>query len=238
MLNQNVTIGDMFKPIASAFLNLLYPKNCHVCSSLFDRHTPAYDDYICFECFSSMKRTSPAESYAPISEKKDSAYERLLTCYLYEGAVRELVHKFKYENRPYLSKTITKLMSEFLNEAGAALFETIDCFVPVPLHPARLREREFNQSELLAGILGACYNKPSVSHLKRLRNTHSQASLTEHERQTNIQGAFALNNLSVKDKNILLIDDVVTTSATVEEASRTLKKSGAKNVWVLAFAKG
>lgn len=224
----------MFKSHLSAFLNILYPKNCHICSRIFDRHTAAYDDNICAPCYSTMRKTVPETSQPPLS----TSYERLLACYHYEGAVRELIHKFKYDSRPYLAETIAKLMRETLNEAGDSLFADVDCFVPIPLYPARAREREFNQSELLARILSTHHRKPCSLILRRNKNTRPQATLPEHERRKNIQGAFGLNYMPVKNKNIALIDDVVTTTATVQEAAQTLKKAGAKKVWVLAFAKG
>ncbi len=129
-------------------------------------------------------------------------------------------------------------MHETLSEMGTSLFADVDYFVPIPLYPARAREREFNQSELLARILSTRHRKPCTLALRRNKNTRPQAVLSEHDRQTNIQGAFGLNYLPVKDKNIALVDDVVTTTATVQEAARILKEAGAKKVWVLAFAKG
>jgi ComF family protein len=122
---------------------------------------------------------------------------------------------------------------EFLNACPAELI------VPVPLHPKRLRWRGFNQSVLLARQVSAVYKLPLDPFvLQRYRETPPQTQLNEEERHKNMRGAFVADpDRPVSGKTILLVDDVYTSGATVNECSRTLKQSGAKEIYVLTLAR-
>jgi len=113
-----------------------------------------------------------------------------------------------------------------------------DFIMPIPLFSTRLRERGYNQSQLLAEPIAQKYSIPlSLRHLTRVRNTEHQTFLKEKERWTNIQGAFRISNpAEVSGKNILIIDDLLTTGATASEAARTLKAAGAAVVGVFTLA--
>jgi ComF family protein len=227
----------MLKELTAGLVDILYPKSCHVCSRLFQKGTISFDDYLCRDCFLDMKKASCA-SYSPYHPDA-SPYQSLLACYLYEGGIKELIHKFKYENRPYLSKTISRLINSALEGYGEALFNKVDCLVPVPLHPVRQREREFNQSDLIAKELSREFKRPVCRAIKRIKNTKPQNTLDKTSRLSNLKDAFVLcGPFSLIDKHVLLIDDVVTTTATVTEAARTLKKRGVRKISVLAFARG
>ena len=147
------------------------------------------------------------------------------------------MQKFKYGRKVSLGKPLGRLMArgcqEFLLESGA------DLIVPVPLHPKRLRWRGFNQSVLLARqISRACDMPMDPFVLVRHRETPPQTQLTEEERRKNMRGAFSLNpDRPIEDKKILLIDDIYTSGATVNECSRTLRRGGAADVYVLTLAR-
>lgn len=127
-------------------------------------------------------------------------------------------------------------MSGFIREYGLTL-NNIDAVIALPLHRSRLREREFNQSEELAKFIAEDFTKPLSSNaLEKIKNTKSQTELKDFERFKNIKGSFKANKEAVQGKNILLIDDVLTTGATVSEASYALKESGANKVIVLTLA--
>lgn len=229
---RNVTISSMIKEFRATLADILYPKNCHICSKIIKGKINAFDENICLECVKDMKKAVPMVS----PRHPDAPYDKLAACYNYEGPVRELIHKFKYQNRPYLARSIARLMIESINPA---LFERIDCLMPVPLHQVRVREREFNQSERIAMELSPIFKKPVSLALKKIRNTLSQTTLKEGERFSNLKNAFTVaNSKTIFNKNVLIIDDVITTKATVTEASRVLKNAGAKTIHVLAFARG
>jgi ComF family protein len=166
---------------------------------------------------------------------------RAWACYprdeLAEHPLRKVVQKFKYGRKVSLGKPLGRLLArgchEFLNECRP------DIILPVPLHPKRLRWRGFNQSVLLARQVSRAYNVPMDPFiLLRSRETPPQTQLTEEERRKNMGGAFALNpEKSVADKIVLLVDDVYTSGATVNECSRALKRAGAKAVYALTLAR-
>jgi len=111
--------------------------------------------------------------------------------------------------------------------------------IPVPLHPRRLRERGFNQALLLARVLKKRYSMALATRiLKRWRWTEPQVNLSGKVRKKNVKGSFIISNpMAVKEKNILLLDDVYTTGATINESGRTLLKAGANEVYVLTLAR-
>jgi ComF family protein len=154
-----------------------------------------------------------------------------------EHPLRQVVQKYKYGRKVALGKPLGRLMAQGSEEfLGACSFDLI---VPVPLHPKRLRWRGFNQSVLLARQVSQRYRvdlDPFV--LRRSVETPPQTQLTEEERRRNVRRVFELDPArSVEKKSILLVDDVYTSGATVNECSRTLRKSGAQEVFVLTLAR-
>ncbi|MGZ4972405.1 MAG: ComF family protein, partial [Limisphaerales bacterium] len=115
-----------------------------------------------------------------------------------------------------------------------------DFIVPVPLHPVKEREREFNQAERLAKYLGRAANIPvNTSILKRIQPTQSQTTLSREERADNVRKAFALRGpVDLKEKNIVLIDDILTTGATTSACAGILRKAGASRIQVWTVARG
>jgi ComF family protein len=147
------------------------------------------------------------------------------------------VQKFKYGRKISLGKPLGRLMAQgcrqFLSEWH------VDLIVPVPLHPRRLRWRGFNQSLLLAKQVSRQYEVPVDPFvLQRKRETAPQTQLAEDERRKNVRGAFATDPAkSLKGKSVLLVDDVYTSGATVNECSRVLLHDRAKEVYVLTLAR-
>ena len=155
----------------------------------------------------------------------------------YEGPVIELVHRLKYADRVENAALMGRLMAQ----AGRDLLEGADILVPVPLHRFRLWRRRFNQSALLCAEIA---RHSGIRHdpflLTRRRRTSSQVGLTRNERARNVQGAFLVpepRRIDVKDRRIVLVDDVLTSGATAEACARTLLRAGAANVDVLTFAR-
>ena len=112
--------------------------------------------------------------------------------------------------------------------------------VPIPLHYLRLWQRGFNQAQLLGQVVAKELQVPLVSPLKRVRHTQPQFGLGRHLRRANVVGAFAIKSDQldiIKDKTVVLVDDVVATGSTIEECARVLKNNGAKEVWALVLAR-
>ena len=163
------------------------------------------------------------------------AYDRARAVAHYSGAMRTLVHQLKYADR-HDART---LLGRWLAEAGRELLPGADIIVPVPLTRLRLLQRQFNQSAVLAAELSrrtGIATDPLL--LTRTRSTRSQVGMTRDQRRRNVAGAFSVpgRRAALRGLNVLLIDDVVTTGATVDACARTLKRAGARRVDVLALA--
>ena len=151
--------------------------------------------------------------------------------------MKQLLHLLKFKNKLSLRSTFFDLLSEFVSQYNIGI-NRFDYIVPIPLYPTRFRERGYNQSRLIAEDISALYNnRLLVNNLMRTRHTQNQALLGKKERWTNIHGAFKIRNpFDLKNTSILLVDDLLTTGATVSEAARTLKNAGALEVSVLTLA--
>lgn len=149
----------------------------------------------------------------------------------------QLVQSFKFHNKTALRKTFRRIAETFLTRYPLKL-ETFDLIMPVPLTSTRLRERGYNQAGLLAGEISEILKIPCVTNqLERVKHSSRQSQLGEKERWTNIQGAFRIkNSLLIKNRNILLVDDLLTTGATASETARTLKGAGAVKIGVITLS--
>jgi ComF family protein len=197
---------------------------CKLCGRPFP--DAAGDDHTCAVCLARPPAFTRAQAWACYPREETE-----------EHPLRQAVQKFKYGRKVSLGKPLGRIMvggcREFLAGCQA------DIIIPVPLHPRRLRWRGFNQSVLLAQQLSRGYAIPVDPFLlRRVKETVPQTQLEEQERRRNVRGAFALApGGSVHKRNVLLVDDVYTSGATVNECSRTLKKCGARQVFVVTLAR-
>lgn len=166
-----------------------------------------------------------------------SHYDRAFSACVYDGVLKTLVHSFKYKDKEFLGKPLSRLMLDFIKEHDIPA-GFMDCLIPVPLHNAKMREREYNQARVLCEHLGNALCKPVMDrNLFKCRATGTQTALERGQRIINVRGSFAVTEKSaVRGKNILLIDDVLTTGATASEAALALKSAGANIVFVLTLA--
>lgn len=153
------------------------------------------------------------------------------------GVVLEVIHRYKYRRELWFEPFLADL---FVREAGPEIRRgQWDCIVPVPLHPTKLREREFNQAERLAKHLGAATQLPVRANLlRRVRSTSTQTLLTRARRAANMAGAFALRHGSLDGARVVLVDDVFTTGATANACARVLRAAGVGEVCVWTAARG
>jgi ComF family protein len=153
----------------------------------------------------------------------------------YTGVACHILEKFKYRARAEYADFIAPHMARVCKKQFIGI--AFDCIIPVPLHHTRRRERGYNQSALLARHLGRDLSIPVHEHsLRRVRPTPSQTRLSRQERRENVEGAFATRG-DVGGKTILLVDDVYTTGATLNECARVLRNSGAEYVYGLCFCR-
>ena len=153
----------------------------------------------------------------------------------FDGVMRQAIHQLKYRNLRALAEPLAKLLNDYL----ATNPIPGEVLVPVPLHQKRLRERGYNQSSLLAKELGKLTNLPVVDDcLIRQRHAPPQTrSATVEERRSNVAGAFVCRDHRLQNKQVLLIDDVSTSGATLDAGAAALKATGATSVWGLVLAR-
>ena len=159
----------------------------------------------------------------------------------YDGGLRELIHLLKYERVKPAADLLGRMLAEAVTDLAPDFGDDLPLVVPVPLHATKLRQRGFNQAELLAQKMAK--QKPLGLKLElgpkllvRRRATESQVGYTRQQRIANLRGAFGAD-AAVSGKDILLIDDVFTTGTTVSECARVLRRAGAGKVWVATVAR-
>jgi ComF family protein len=205
-------------PLCSSRIKSFSHPHCPCCGLGFG-DTPG-EDHLCSRCLTEERHFTRARAIGP-----------------YEGLMAEAISRFKYQGASRLAKPLGALLAEYKDpEFPFADFELI---LSVPLHPRRLRQRGFNQSLLLARRVSHTHSIPlDFTALRRTRHTEPQTQLSGPERQKNIRGAFEVRRPEgIAEKHILLIDDVFTTGATVQECAKVLLKAGAERVDVLTLAR-
>lgn len=181
----------------------------------------------------SALRDSPTHRCSDCRHRRPS-YTRAWSLYAYEGTLRDAICLYKYRGKVSLRDALVQLM---LGHWPA--LEPVDVIIPVPLHPARLREREFNQVLLLADGLGRRVDAPiRPGLLVRSRETRPQAGLTRRQRRLGLRRCFTVHRPeTIAGKRVLLIDDVFTTGTTVNECAKALRKAGSGDVYVVTLAR-
>lgn len=231
--------GLSWRSLGLDVLSLLYPRLCRVCEG------PLLDEepFVCLSCLTLMPKFSASESERQAVERL--FYGRLpfdfvtaLFAFDKKGRVQKVIHGIKYHNLPEMAFWIGQILGEQMLMAHS--YWPADVLVPVPLHPKRLRRRGYNQSTWFARGLSEKLGLPVREDLLvRTVNTRSQTGLNKTRRWENVREAF-LCPASAQDLRIVLIDDVLTTGATLEACGKTLLKAGARsiNIAVMASAFG
>ncbi len=241
---------SLLKKLYNTILDLLFPEEgvCFYCDKYYEE---VKEDHVCSECRD--KLSFIGKDRCPVCGKpayqdnllkrcsycknKSFYFKKAISPLEYTGLLRKVIYRFKYEAKPYLYKSFGEFMIASLKQES---IENIDLIVPVPLHRSRKAERGYNQAELLARYLSSKLNIALDSkNLIRTKATKIQNKLLRHEREENIKDAFRVKASGVfKDKRILLVDDIFTTGATVNECARVLMECGANEIYVITIATG
>ncbi len=239
----------MHRALVQGLTGLIFPSHCLLCRRRLKGLPETVN--LCGSCQASItinrppfcqrcsRPPDPRDFSAPCPECRRSRYhfDRVVGITQYDETMKHLVHLFKYGQKTALRRDFARITAAYVRHYGISLLDH-DLVAPVPLHPARRRERGYNQSDLLGQELARLF--PVAYHpglLRRVRHTPNQARLNGKERWTNIQGAFRIRHpQSVRDKSILLIDDLMTTGATLSEIAFCLKSAGARKVEALTLA--
>ena len=180
---------------------------------------------------------SDTDEYCPDCRKHDSYLEQGLNLWKHREPASGALYRLKYHNKRNYGKVFAReLVKQYAEDIRRWRIEEI---IPVPLHPSRRRKRGFNQAETIARELSVLTGIPiRADVLFRIKKTSPQKSLGRKERQANLQGAFAVSGAWKARKNVLLIDDIYTTGATLERAAKMLRMAGAQNVYFLTVSIG
>lgn len=238
------------KPWLDAGLNFIYPAVCQICGK--ERST-ASEGFVCPRCWENVRFIQPpfcARCGLPYEGDITSTFEchnckemelhfrTARSAVIAEGMVLDIIHLYKYQRHMWFETFLADLL---IRQAAQTLKqEKWDMIVPVPLHPAKRREREFNQAENLAECLGRAtgitVNKKLV---RRVEPTRTQTRLSRQQRMANVEKAFGLTGRhSVKGLKIVVLDDVFTTGATTSACAKVLWSAGAADVCVWTVARG
>jgi ComF family protein len=221
------------RPIASAGRQSF----CDSCWSLIRLITPPY-----CPCCGEPFRSPIASTYSPehrcgACRAQSPPFDHARAIGRYEGPLRQAIHQLKYRGKLHLTQPLMRLVLEHFDAHFPGT--VFDAIIPVPLHRERLMQREFNQATVFASGVAHYLHVPVLEgRLVRVRSTRPQVELSGSERRQNVKQAFAVTDAAVlKDKQVLVVDDVFTTGATLGEIARTLKVAGATQVDVFALAR-
>ena len=214
---------SLFQPL----LDLFFPPRCVFCGALTDRSLSAP----CPKCRDGPLWLKPEEAVRP-----GKSFSRCVCAGWYEGELRQSIRQFKFLNHPEYAKaygpTLAKAVRFYLPGA-------YDVITWMPVSPGRLRERGYDQARLLAEETAAALGTSAVPLLRKTAETKAQSSLnTGKERWSNVAGAYSVSDPeAVTGKRVLLIDDIITTGATLEEGAKALREAGAAQVVAAAFCR-
>ncbi|MCD5410742.1 MAG: ComF family protein [Clostridiales bacterium] len=215
------------------FLEMIYPSNikCVCCEGELENKI-AFN--ICEYCQSKIE-FKPVWSSLYIEREYSQNYTEVLTVTEYNKVIRRLIYKFKYNSQTYIAREMASIMANFLEGENLSF----DVIIPVPLFVAKKRKRGFNQAELLAKYLGEHIKvRHDINVLGRIKETETMHMLTKEQRRENVKGVFSVEDpTQIPLKNILLVDDIYTTGATIKECSEVLLNAGASKVTAVAFAR-
>lgn len=254
------TLVSSVSGIAESLFATLFPSDCRLCNAPLTNISRLP---VCQACLSEMRPIAggicsvcgerllspyvvagePSEARCGLCQRLAPPFVKAIAYGSYEGGLRELIHLLKYQQvrpaAPVLGRMLTEAiagMNDFWTQQTVAV-------VPVPLHARKLRQRGFNQSELIAREAlklrtGSGRLSMGAGVLERERETQSQTGLTRHQRRENIRGAFVVVRPDqISGREVLLVDDVFTTGTTVSECARVLRRAGASKVYVATVAR-
>jgi ComF family protein len=260
-----VSLGTHSRPnrfaiaVKEGIFAVLFPSECRICG---DPLTQISRLPVCLACLESMTPITGGlcavcgervlsvringvldgdQVRCGLCQRVERPFERAVAYGSYDGALRELIHLLKYGAVRPAANVLGRMLAEAIARLESNFADAEIALIPVPLFRRKLRWQEFNHAELIARAVVKVRGqrlslKPEL--LERKRETVSQTGLTRHQRRENVRGAFALTNAAaVKGREVLVVDDVFTTGATVSECARVLRRAGAKRVWVATVAR-
>ena len=203
----------------NVILDYIFPPTCTICNKFGQA-------YLCKECEKEL------EKYLYNNKEKD-----VFHLFVYKEIIREKMIQFKFNDKSYMYHMFCEIFVK--NKKACEFLKSYDIIIPVPIHKKRKHQRGYNQSELIARELASKLGVTIYTDiLKKTKNTKPQSLLDAKDRKKNTQGVYIVENSEkIKNKNVVILDDIYTTGATVNECKKMIKLAGAKNVGILTIAK-
>ena len=210
------------------FLDFIYPPVCGVCGKL-DKNS------ICRKCEIRLNRQAVfgIDDYS----RKMRFFSEHIYIFKYDGEIRKMLLKYKFNNKSYIYKTFVNFLKK--NEKMCVQIKKYDIITPVPISKKRFKQRGYNQSKLIAKKMAKVMDLNYTDDvLIKNKDNIAQSLLEKQDRESNVNGVYILrNSKKIKQKNILLIDDIYTTGSTVNECSKILKKADVNKIGIFTLAK-
>lgn len=213
-------------------LFFIFPRKCEMCEKISK-------SYICDKCKRKIEGSklylNKVDDY---SKDNTKFFDEHAYIFEYNSIIREKIIEYKFKNKPYLGK----MFSEFFvkNEKMCGFFKKYDIIIPVPMTNKKIKERGYNQTKIIARIISQNITNITMKKnvLIKYKNNKVQSQLNKKQRQQNVQNVYELNNEEIiKNKNILIFDDIYTTGATCNECAKTLRKAQPKKIGIITIAK-
>lgn len=231
---------QLFSYLPNLFMEIFFPKKCVGCGK--------FGQLVCFSCAQKIEKLktlvciecgkiSRSGKYCPNCKKKAGASaDGIIVAAKYnEGPIKEMIHRLKYDGLLGLSDLIGEVLLERIVTISLPKNTII---TPVPMHKSKEKRRGFNQAVLIARYLSERANIVYAELLVRTKQNHAQVGFNRRKRLANVRNSFEIaENVGISGKNIILIDDVITTGATINECAKILKLAGANKVYALAVAR-
>lgn len=227
-----------FKRIFNCLLNLVYPTKCIFCSCTLEENNK-YNDYTCKACYSVLPFIDKDLAFLSVRNLKDGIERNFdfvdcISAFYYSVPMSTAICNFKF----YKNKSNYILFSSYVSEIIKSCYNNIhfDYITYIPMYKNAEYKREYNHSKLLAEEVARILKIPCKTLLVKTVNNKAQHNLTYKLREINVKGIYTLANQNVNNKNILIIDDIITTGYTLNEASKVLKSKGTSNVYCATVA--
>lgn len=206
-------------------IDLIYPPVCGICEQINKKN-------LCKKCEIEIKKYQLND----IEKVNDKNYDYQIKILKYENIIRKKIIDYKFNEKSYLYKTFGKIILN--NKKIYSFLKKYDIILCVPMYKEKKKQRGYNQAELITKELAKkLHIDMSLDNLVKIKDTKKQSTLTKTERMQNLKNAFEVKNKGIlKNKNVILFDDIFTTGSTVNECCNVLKKAGAKGIAVLTLA--
>lgn len=208
---------------------LVFPTCCLICGKLTNK-------ILCNECKKELYKKAIFK--VEDNKNKDLYFEKHIYIFLYKDKIRNLILDYKFNDKSYLYKLFSKIIIK--NEKICGILKKYDIIIPVPIHKKRKKQRGYNQSDLVAKQI--TYEIPSLEYenkiIEKAKNTLPQSSLNKKQREENVKNVYKIvNKEKIKNKKIIIFDDIYTTGSTANAIAKILKQNGAKEILILTIAK-